>query len=99
MNYEKFPFGKYKGHLLTDLPNTYIVYALETFELPEELVWKLHECLLENLSIDYPYSIQLKKIEEIHYGMICDYAEEDSLGGSVVDVINDFRERIMNTAL
>jgi uncharacterized protein (DUF3820 family) len=99
MNYEKFPFGKYKGHLLSDLPNTYIVYALETFDLPEELVWKLQEILLENLEIDYPLSIQLKKIEEIHYGMISDYAEEDSLGGSVVEAINDYRERIMNSAI
>lgn len=37
MYYEVFPFGKYKGVKLTELPSTYIVLALEKFELPAEL--------------------------------------------------------------
>jgi hypothetical protein len=37
MYYEVFPFGKYKGVKLTELPSTYIVLALEKFELPDEL--------------------------------------------------------------
>jgi uncharacterized protein (DUF3820 family) len=37
MNYQKFPFGKYKGFELNDLPSTYIVYALEEFVIPDEL--------------------------------------------------------------
>lgn len=42
MNYEVFPFGKYKGVKLKDLPSTYIVLALESFALPEELNKELH---------------------------------------------------------
>lgn len=41
MYYEVFPFGKYKGVKLTDLPSTYIVLALEQFELPKELMDEL----------------------------------------------------------
>jgi hypothetical protein len=41
MYYEVFPFGKYKGVKLTDLPSTYIVVALEQFELPKELMDEL----------------------------------------------------------
>lgn len=41
MYYEVFPFGKYKGVKLTDLPSTYIVLALEQFELPKELIDEL----------------------------------------------------------
>ena len=37
MEYLVFPFGKYKGEKLEDLPSTYIVLALEKFELPDEL--------------------------------------------------------------
>ena len=37
MEYLVFPFGKYKGVKLEDLPSTYIVLALEKFELPDEL--------------------------------------------------------------
>jgi hypothetical protein len=99
MNYEKFPFGKYKGYLLSELPNTYIVYALETFDLPEELNWKLQECLLENLAIDYPLSIQLKKVEEIHKGMCADYHRDNGWGAEVMDAINDYRDRIMEASL
>ena len=41
MYYEVFPFGKYKGVKLTDLPSTYIVLCLEQFELPKELMDEL----------------------------------------------------------
>ena len=41
MYYEVFPFGKYKGVKLTDLPSTYIVLCLEQFELPKELINEL----------------------------------------------------------
>ena len=41
MNYLVFPFGKYKGTKLDDLPSTYIVFALESFELPDELKERL----------------------------------------------------------
>jgi len=41
MNYEVFPFGKYKGIPISNLPTTYLAYALESFELPEELKAKM----------------------------------------------------------
>ena len=37
MNYERFPFGKYKGSQISELPPAYIIYALQTFDLPDEL--------------------------------------------------------------
>jgi uncharacterized protein (DUF3820 family) len=41
MEYLVFPFGKYKGVKLTELPSTYVVLALEKFDLPKELKDKL----------------------------------------------------------
>lgn len=41
MEYLVFPFGKYKGTKLTELPSTYIMLALEKFDLPIELQTKL----------------------------------------------------------
>lgn len=49
MYYEVFPFGKYKGVKLTELPSTYIVLALEKFELPHELQQELYLILLGKL--------------------------------------------------
>ncbi len=54
MYYEVFPFGKYKGVKLRELPSTYIILALEQFELPKELSTELYFILLGRLSV---YSI------------------------------------------
>lgn len=37
MTYKNFPFGKYAGTTMTELDSTYIVHALETFDLSEDL--------------------------------------------------------------
>lgn len=51
MYYEVFPFGKYKGVKLTELPSTYIVLSLEQFELPHELQSELYKILLGRLKV------------------------------------------------
>ena len=61
MYYEVFPFGKYKGVKLTDLPSTYIVLVLEQFELPSELTTRLRSILFGRLKI---YSLIKKSIKE-----------------------------------
>jgi uncharacterized protein (DUF3820 family) len=43
MNYQKFPFGKYKGVYIPELPLNYVVYALTAMSLPEELNNALRE--------------------------------------------------------
>lgn len=88
MNYEKFPFGKYKGHLLSDLPNTYIVYALETFDLPDELTKQLRSILLENLGIQPPKEIMAKVIESIWRKLDKQY---DSRNKNAVLALDEFR--------
>jgi uncharacterized protein (DUF3820 family) len=51
MYYEVFPFGKYKGIKLKELPSTYIVFALEQFELPNEMNSELGRILLGRFSV------------------------------------------------
>lgn len=51
MSYQKFPFGKYKGYDLNDLPTTYIAYALEEFDLPDELDFDLKVILALRLEM------------------------------------------------
>ena len=50
MYYEVFPFGKYKGVKLKELPSTYIVLVLEQFDLPKELMDELGRILLGRFS-------------------------------------------------
>jgi uncharacterized protein (DUF3820 family) len=51
MEYLVFPFGKYKGVKIKDLPSTYIVLALEKYELPKELYYELYCTLLGRLTV------------------------------------------------
>ena len=51
MEYLVFPFGKYKGEKLKDLPSTYIVLALEKFDLPFELKESMSHILLGRFEI------------------------------------------------
>lgn len=51
MYYDVFPFGKYKGVKLKDLPSTYIVLALEKFDLPIQLTDEMGRILLGRMSI------------------------------------------------
>ena len=46
MEYLVFPFGKYKGVKLRELPSAYIVLALESFDLPQELSTELFRVLM-----------------------------------------------------
>lgn len=51
MEYLVFPFGKYKGVELKGLPSTYIVLALESFDLPEELSGELFKILMGRFNV------------------------------------------------
>jgi len=61
MYYEVFPFGKYKGVKLNELPSTYIVLALEQFDLPKELVHELFHILLSRFGVFSLLSEQFQK--------------------------------------
>lgn len=51
MNYEVFPFGKYKGVQISELPSNYLMYAVENFNLPIELEDELKFEILNRLGI------------------------------------------------
>ena len=88
MTYEKFPFGKYKGQLLSDLPNTYIVHALETFELPDELTYALQDTLLFNLGIVSKREYFIKVVESVWSRLDKEYAPQK---GAASTAINEFK--------
>lgn len=61
MQYLVFPFGKYKGVKIKDLPSTYIVLALETFDLPVDLNDQLYGTLMGRLKVYSGVQNLLKK--------------------------------------
>ena len=71
MEYLVFPFGKYKGEKLEDLPSTYIVLALEKFELPDELKEKLLFIIHSRLGVhDLILQLNYKSLEEYAYDIV-----------------------------
>jgi uncharacterized protein (DUF3820 family) len=66
MKYEKFPFGKYKGTELVELPTTYITYALEEFDLPDELAFDLKVILALRLDMTSKQTINALKVKTVY---------------------------------
>lgn len=67
MYYEVFPFGKYKGVKLNELPSTYIVLSLEQFDLPTELVNELYKILLGRLKVFSIMEFKVKTLSKKEY--------------------------------
>lgn len=51
MDYQSMPFGKFKGTLLKDLPSNYIIHAVESFDLPNELKYSLKQIIGNRLGL------------------------------------------------
>lgn len=89
MNYLVFPFGKYKGTKLDDLPSTYIVFALESFELPDELQERLTFIIHARFNVcDVIY--KCKYSDDLHQNENADYIESiDNYYYSLIDYMED----------
>ena len=87
MNYLTFPFGKYKGYRISEIPLNYIVYALENMDLPDELNEQLRDVLIESLNLETRNSLNIRPA----YREMCKRHHPD-LGGSdyAMQIINEF---------
>lgn len=82
MYYEVFPFGKYKGVKLKDLPSTYIVLALEKFDLPIELSDEMGKIFLGRMSVysstkELLLSMTKKQLSEFYDSRIETYEKSE----------------------
>ena len=48
--FTKFPFGKYAGINIKDLPTQYITYAIMTFALPPDLLNEMFDEIMDRFS-------------------------------------------------
>ena len=83
MEYLVFPFGKYKGVKLEDLPSTYIVLALEKFDLPDELKNEIYNILLGRLdvfskSLDMLLKVNKKDLRHFYIDMAETYESSNT---------------------
>lgn len=92
MNYQTFPFGKYKGEALDQLPTTYITYALEEFDLPEELSFQLKVIIALRLGLTSEH--KPKSYDKVYKKMAAKYHPDKGGTTEQFQAINDFYETI-----
>jgi uncharacterized protein (DUF3820 family) len=95
MSYEVFPFGKYKGILISELPTTYLAHALESFDLPEELKTKMVFIFLHKIN----FVLNDHVVSENDFFDACKsvykkYHELDRPQGSYIDGYEDLKMAI-----
>ncbi len=100
MTYHTFPFGKYKGFDLYELPITYVVYALESFSLPDELRLDLQNILAEKL--DLPLNTNSQTIGErtilsVHKKMALLFHPDRGGDDNSMKAINAYKDALLES--
>jgi len=96
MNYKKFPFGKYKGHQISDIPTTYLVYSLEEFSLPDELEGSIKEELSERLCLSVNDNYSNTHVKSVYRMMSKKYHPDYGGDDNVMAAINEFYAHLIN---
>ena len=96
MNYHKMPFGKFKGETIDEIPSTYLVYALEKFEMPLELEEGMREELIVRFDLFTPSSRQAsspidKKINSAYRIVSKKYHPDTGGSHEAMTAINEFK--------
>lgn len=93
--YRTFPFGKFKGQLISEIDTKYLVHALEEFILPESLQTCLRYEIANRLSIpayvldtDFDDTIKLAEVDFI----FSDGASLKTVTYSLLDDLNTICE-------
>lgn len=96
MSYQRMPFGKFKGVFLSDLPSTYIVYALESFDLPFELNEELKNILVNRFYIfndaEAENSVDNSVLSKIYKELAKKYHPDAGGSHDAMIAINEFYE-------
>jgi uncharacterized protein (DUF3820 family) len=107
MSYTRMPFGKYKGIEIPELPSNYLLYALETFDLPEELTMVLTTTLYDRLvslpncgvyfeNIVLKVGIEEHKIKAAYKALTLKYHPDKGGSHEAMQAINEFRDLLNN---
>lgn len=96
MQYHKMPFGKYAGTAVNDLPDTYLVYAIRTFSLPDELRNSLAFELLDRIGFDHSFNIVEceKRYASIRKKLAVKYHPDKGGSNEAMQAVNEFYDEL-----
>lgn len=98
MQYHVMPFGKFKGVLVSELPQTYLAYALTTFDLPNELKNSLSFELLDRIGFDYSFNIIEceKRYTSIRKKLAIKYHPDKGGSTEAMQAVNEFYDELIS---
>jgi len=104
-----WPFGKFSGYKISELPDSYLMFAIRNINLEENLKKEVQQEIMLRIEIDTPLSERTKqKIEEYSIEWICNKASQvrrelakkyhPDKGGSTesMQAINEFHDLLFN---
>ena len=98
MRYPIFPFGKYKGVLLDELPLTYVSYALQEFTLPDELRSDLVSSLFDRLGIKSEARPEQQMCARVRRELAKRYHPDRGGSNQAMQAINEFYDLLTTPA-
>lgn len=94
MNYTVFPFGKFKGVAIHAIESNYIVYALENFDLPDDLKNQLRNEIFIRFSIRTD-KIDIWEINAVYKKLANIYHPDKGGSDLAMQAINQFKSELI----
>jgi len=91
----KFPFGKFKGAYIDDIETSYLVYALENFDLKDDLYEAIKTEIASRFSIN-PAPVKIDNLKSVYLTMAKKYHPDKGGSNAVMQAINEFYQKLCN---
>lgn len=88
MNYENMPFGKYKGTPINEIPSNYLIYAIEQFDLPDELDLSIRMEIIDR--IDYREFLVSHRVKSTYLLLAKKYHPDKGGSTKEMQVVQEF---------
>ena len=90
------PFGKFKGYELDEIESNYLVYAIENFDLPDELIDSMKQILRDRLGIQSHFiGIFPDTIRKIYKKLAKQYHPDKGGSDLAMQALNEFKNELL----
>ena len=91
----KFPFGKFKGSYIDDIETSYLVYALENFDMKEDLSGAIKVEIAFRFNINQP-TVKNVNFKAIYLTMAKRFHPDKGGSNEAMQAINEFYNLLCN---
>lgn len=91
----KFPFGKFKGTSIKYIETSYLVYALENFDVKDDLYDAIKTEIASRFSIN-PTIVKIDNLKSVYLTMAKKYHPDKGGSNAAMQAINEFYQLLCN---